>query len=148
MSLYSNHQPEVAAAANGQPNEADWREYAAWSEGLERQLPDPQPDPEPEPPKPTKPARTRKPRPKKQRAFSITFTIDGTAYKVFPLPCDPAIGRKAFRFAKQGGDGAVYDLHADEYGLQCQCKGFLAHGHCKHVETTQAAGKLFNLLAS
>jgi hypothetical protein len=57
-------------------------------------------------------------------------------------------GRKAFRFAKQSGDGAVYDLHADDYGLQCQCKGFVAHGHCKHVETTQAAGKLFNLLAS
>jgi hypothetical protein len=115
---------------------------------LEQQLPDPQPAPEPEPPKPTKPARTRKPRPQKQRVFTITFTIDGTDYKVYPPAIDPSIGRKAFRFAKQSGDGEVYDLHADEYGLQCQCKGFQRHGHFKHVETTQAAGKLFNLLAS
>jgi hypothetical protein len=91
-------------------------------------------------------ATTTKPKAKKQRTFNITFTIDGTDYRVYPLPIDPAIGRKAFRFAKQTGDGAIYDLHADDYGLQCQCKGFVAHGHCKHVETVQAAGKLFNLL--
>jgi hypothetical protein len=82
----------------------------------------------------------------KQRTFAITFSIEGTDYKVFPLPIDPAVGSKAYRFAKQSGDGAVYDLHADRYGLQCQCLGFLRHGHCKHVETVQAVGKLFNLL--
>jgi hypothetical protein len=55
---------------------------------------------------------------------------------------------QSLRIVRQEGDGAVYDLHAEDYGLQCQCKGFQRHGHCKHVETTQAAGKLFNLLAS
>jgi hypothetical protein len=89
---------------------------------------------------------TTKPRAKKQRRFQISFMIDGTDYKVYPLPIDPAVGKKAFRFSKQGGDGAIYDLHADDYGLHCQCKGFLRHGHCKHVQTVQAAGKLFNLL--
>ena len=89
---------------------------------------------------------TTKAKARKQRTFTITFNLDGTSYAVYPLPIDPAIGRKAFRFAKQSDDGAVYDLHADDYGLQCQCKGFLAHGHCKHVQTVQAAGKLFNLL--
>jgi hypothetical protein len=88
---------------------------------------------------------TTKAKARKQRTFTITFAIDGTAYKVSPLPCDPSIGRKAFRFAKHSGDGAVYDLHAADYGLHCQCKGFLAHGHCKHMETVQAAGKLFDL---
>jgi hypothetical protein len=89
---------------------------------------------------------TTKAKAREQRTFQITFTNDGTDYKVYPLPCDPSIGRKALRFAKQSGDGAVYDLLADDFGLQCQCKGFLRHGHCKHVETVQAAGKLFNLL--
>jgi hypothetical protein len=82
---------------------------------------------------------------RKQRTFAIAFAIDGIDYMVFPLPIDPAVGSKAFRFAKQGGDGAIYDLHADRYGLQCQCKGFLRHGRCKHVQTIQAAGKLFRL---
>jgi hypothetical protein len=149
MSIVSNHRPEIIDELNGQtcePSEADWLEYAAWSAGLDQQLPDPQPDPEP--PKPSKPARTRKPRGKKQRTFKITFSIDGTDYKVFPLTIDPSIGTKAFRFCKQDGNGEVYDLHADAFGLQCQCKGFVAHGHCKHTQTIQAAGKLFNLLAS
>ena len=83
----------------------------------------------------------------KQRTFAITFNIEGTDYKVFPLPIDPSIGHKAFRFVKQGGDGAIYDLHADAFGLQCQCRGFLRWGYCKHVQTIQAAGKLFNVQA-
>ena len=82
----------------------------------------------------------------KQRTFTIEFTIDGTPYSVAPLAIDPAIGHKAFRFHKLTADDAVYDVHADTQGLQCQCLGFLRHGHCKHVQTIQAAGKLFNVL--
>jgi hypothetical protein len=70
-------------------------------------------------------------------------TIDGTVYTVSPLPCDPDIGSVAFRFHKQGGDDAVYDLYLATYGWQCQCKAFLRHGHCKHVGTVQKAGQLF-----
>jgi hypothetical protein len=83
----------------------------------------------------------------RQRTFSITFTIDGTAYRVSPLPCDPDVGSAAFRFAKQGGDGAVYDLCLSAYGWQCQCMGFLRWGHCKHVQTIQKAGQLFGVPA-
>lgn len=89
---------------------------------------------------------TTKTKARKQRTFAITFHIEGDDYRISPLPCDPSIGHKGFRFAKQSGDGAVYDLYADTYGLHCQCKGFLQHGHCKHMETVQAAGKLFNLM--
>lgn len=89
---------------------------------------------------------TTKAKTPKQRTFSIDFTIEGDTYRIIPLPCDTAIGSKPFRFAKQTGDGAVYDIHLDTYGLHCQCKGFLRHGHCKHVQTVQAAGKLFNLM--
>jgi|SRR5579884_420200 len=83
----------------------------------------------------------------RQRTFTIQFCIEGTPYTVAPLSIDPAIGHKAFRFHKLTADDSVYDVHADSFGLQCQCKGFLRHGHCKHVQTIQAAGKLFNVLA-
>jgi hypothetical protein len=83
-----------------------------------------------------------RPRRPKQRTFVITFTIDGQAYTVAPLDCDPQIGSAAFRFHKQGGDDAVYDLYLSTYGWQCQCKGFLRHGHGKHVCTVQQAGQL------
>ena len=86
---------------------------------------------------------TTTPKRPKQRTFSITFTIDGQPYTVAPLDCDPDIGSAAFRFHKQGGDDAVYDLYLGDYGWQCKCKGFLHHGHCKHMQTLQKAGQLF-----
>jgi hypothetical protein len=155
MSLYSNHQPEVVAEANGpeddmgheacgqafpdEPTQADWEEYGRWSEALDRQMP----PAEPKPSTNGKPAR--KPRAKRRRTFTITFAIGGTDYRVYPLAIDPAVGVKAWRFSKQGGDGEVYDLHPDAFGLHCQCRGFEAHGHCKHMETVQATAKVFCL---
>jgi hypothetical protein len=142
MSILSNHHVETLAELNGQTDEPtprpateeDWEEYSRWSEALEKQ----------QAAREAAAARKRQRR-KKQRAFCITFTIEGTPYKVSPLAIDPSIGKKAFRFCKQGGDSAIYDLHADAFGLHCQCIGFEAHGHCKHMETVQAAGKLFDL---
>jgi hypothetical protein len=125
---------------------ADWEEYGRWSDALDGQQP--KRDVASEPARaacPAKPARAPKPRAKRQRTFSITFAIQGTDYKVYPLAIDPAVRVKAWRFAKQGGEGEVYDQHADAFGVQCQCKGFLAHGHCKHVETVQAAARVFCL---
>ena len=52
---------------------------------------------------------------------------------------------KAFRFAKQTGDRAVYDLRLDEHGMHCECLGFLRWGRCKHCQTLQAAAKVFRL---
>jgi hypothetical protein len=80
---------------------------------------------------------------RRQRVFTILFGIEGTDYKVQPLPIDPAVGMLAVRFCKQAGDGEVYDLYLDAFGWQCQCKGFLAHGHCKHVQTVQSAARIF-----
>ena len=145
MSILSNRYVETLAELNGQTEEPtprptaeeDWEEYSRWSEQLERQ------QAAHDAAASTKPAR--KQRRKKQRRFSITFTIEGMPYKVSPLACDPSIGMTAFRFSKQGGDGAIYDLHLDAFGVRCQCIGFEAHGHCKHMETVQAAGKLFDL---
>jgi hypothetical protein len=47
-------------------------------------------------------------KPKRQRFFEIVFEIEGDAYKVSVLPCDPSIGKKAFRFRKL----AAADLRA------------------------------------
>jgi hypothetical protein len=80
-----------------------------------------------------------------QRHFRITFAIAGDVYQVSPLPIDPSIGRKAFRFAKQTGDRATYDVRFTEHGGECECLGFLRHGHCKHVATLRAAEQVFRL---
>ncbi len=64
------------------------------------------------------------------------------------LDRDTAIGRRAFRFARQGGDGEVYDRYADRYRLHCQCWGFERYAYCKHVSTIRAAGRFFHVAAS
>ena len=82
---------------------------------------------------------------KTQRCFRITFRIGEDDYLVHPLPIDPAVGSRAFRFAKQTGDRAVYDMRVDGEGLHCECLGFLRWGHCKHCQTLQAAARVFQL---
>jgi hypothetical protein len=84
---------------------------------------------------------------KTQRCFRITFRIGEDDYLVHPLLIDPAVGSRAFRFAKQTGDRATYDVRADGEGLHCECLGFLRWGHCKHCQTLQAAARVFRLEA-
>jgi hypothetical protein len=75
--------------------------------------------------------------------FRITFNIRDTDYAVMPLEPDPAVASKAYRLTKQGGDGACYDVHLDEYGPHCECLGFLRWNKpCKHIRTLQVAGML------
>jgi hypothetical protein len=55
---------------------------------------------------------------------------------------DSPLGR-AFHVEKQGprgGDGHVYDvlIAADPRECQCDCLGFLQHGHCRHVDGLRA----------
>jgi hypothetical protein len=82
---------------------------------------------------------------KASRDFTITFHVGADDYRVYPLAADPTVAYKAFRFAKQTGDRAVYDLRLDEHGLHCECLGFLRWGRCKHCQTLQAAAKVFRL---
>jgi hypothetical protein len=93
-----------------------------------------------------RPATPAKPR--KQRFFEITFTIENDAYKVSVLPCDPSIGKKAFRFRKlTAAEPTTYDVRFTEHGPECDCKGYLRHGHCKHGQTLEAAGQVFRIPA-
>lgn len=77
---------------------------------------------------------------KQQAAFSVTLTLGKDRYTVSPLAIDPSIGSRAFRFEKQTGDRAEYDLHEGAFGLQCECLGFLRWQHCKHVDSIETAG--------
>jgi len=72
--------------------------------------------------------------------------IDGRSYRV---ECFPAAGGQGVRFAKSTVE--FYDVFipdpiavdaADAYAA-CDCKGFEAHGHCKHLD---AAGVISNVL--
>jgi hypothetical protein len=61
-------------------------------------------------------------------------------YYVFPLASD--FGR-AFKLVKFSCDvepdgASEYDVCLDGTRSQCECLGFLRHGHCKHVESLVA----------
>jgi hypothetical protein len=84
---------------------------------------------------------------KTQRTFRIIFRIEEDDYLITPLRTDPAVARRAFRFAKQTGDRAVYDVRIGGEGMQCECLGFLHWGHCKHCQTLEAASRVFRLAA-
>ena len=74
--------------------------------------------------------------------FTITFSIGENRYFVLPLAPHPEVAGRAYRFKKQTGDKEVYDVRQAEHGPECDCKGFLRWGHCKHVRTLKAAGML------
>jgi hypothetical protein len=130
MSLYSNHQPEVVAAVNGNPSEADWREYNEWSEGLSQKLPDPQPE--------LPPIRTVKAG-KKEVAVCLVLVIGPDTYLAEPLDPHPDVARKAWRLSKNSADLEVYDVRLTGRGPECDCKGFIRwQKPCKHCQALAA----------
>ena len=70
---------------------------------------------------------------------AIAFALKGVAYRVTPLDA----AEPAFRFEKLGGEPDVYDVRLTEFGWECDCRGFVAHGHCKHVKAVLEAGHIF-----
>ena len=84
-------------------------------------------------------------RPAKQRFFQIAFLIEGTGYTIGRVPCHPEVARKAFSVRKLGTEPVTYHVRLAEFGLECDCRGFVAHRHCKHCECLAAASKLFDL---
>src|SRR5262249_55988545 len=104
-----------------------------------------------------KTTRTRKPVERRCRlsnpvngCFAVELTVgkSRTAYYCEPLASD--FGR-CFRLTNcsttPGTDAEAdhYDVCLDGPGSDCGCKGFLRHGHCKHLDGLHAlvaAGKL------
>jgi hypothetical protein len=77
-----------------------------------------------------------------RRILSLFIGTEAFLYWLEPVPTDWG---KGFRLEKfHSGD--VYHVHLDgALGHSCECKGFLHHGHCKHVSAVSAlvaAGRL------
>jgi hypothetical protein len=76
-----------------------------------------------------------------------TSHVEGDSYTISVLPCDPSIGKKAFRLRKLTGDQAVYNVRFTQHGPECGCMGWLRWGACKHCLTLEAAGQVFRIPA-
>lgn len=76
----------------------------------------------------------------------LTLSINGVRYRVRPIPCGDFGAVKAFRLAKQGGKGDVYDLVAFVDHAACDCPDFTFHrdgrdpAGCKHLKAARACG--------
>jgi hypothetical protein len=64
---------------------------------------------------------------------TITSGKDRDTYSLQPILADFGHG---FELAKVNADPAaeVYHVNLDGLESSCDCKGFLRHSHCKHVE--------------
>ena len=73
----------------------------------------------------------------------ITVGKEQADYHLTELPAD--FGR-GFLVEKIGGaESAAYQVNIDGDNKTCECKGHLAHGHCKHSDGLAAliaAGRL------
>ena len=78
------------------------------------------------------------------------ITQDGQETLFFVDRIASQIGGAGFRLTKfeqhqRGEDDAAYSVLLDGERSTCECKGYIRHGHCRHVEALtalQAAGKL------
>jgi hypothetical protein len=63
--------------------------------------------------------------------FSVCVREVTTFYTVREIPCD--IGGRGFAVHRLGL-GTLYHVRVGEPSdCSCECLGFLAHGHCKHI---------------
>lgn len=53
---------------------------------------------------------------------------------------EPGYAERAFEFKKDGGD--THHVALERQGHTCDCRGFVAHGHCRHAS---AALKLLEM---
>ncbi len=74
----------------------------------------------------------------------LTLFINGTAYGVKPLPCDPSLASRAFRLRK--ADGTAYAVAMTPHGACCDCADFefnragIDPAGCKHIKSLIATG--------
>ncbi len=76
----------------------------------------------------------------------LSLFINGTAYNVRPIACDPAAALQAFRLRK--ADGTVYHVALTEHGAQCSCPDWIFNRDgldregCKHIKALVAVSML------
>jgi hypothetical protein len=90
-------------------------------------------------------ADARKPRPKPARSirlvrpvgadgvgvFCVTTARESVFYAVREIPC--AIGGRGFVVHRLGLGNLYHVRIGAPEECTCECKGFLRHGHCRHV---------------
>lgn len=60
-------------------------------------------------------------------------------YELTPRPSDFGRAYSVRKLQMDGGDGTSYDVLLGE---SCECKGYLKHGHCRHLESlAELAGR-------
>src|SRR5215472_9028634 len=95
---------------------------------------------------PARPVQRRKPVRPAHGVARLTLHINGVAYAVRPLACDPAAALTAFRLRKL--DGTTYHVALNEHGAQCSCPDFIWNrdgrdeAGCKHVRALTVVGLL------
>jgi hypothetical protein len=93
----------------------------------------------------TPPARKARPKPARSVRWLrrngdgsgiVTLTVGKLTndYYVTPLASDYGTAFLLEKFTSQGGEGYHVNLDRERGRHSCECKGFLRHGHCKHVE--------------
>jgi hypothetical protein len=95
---------------------------------------------------PAVPSTRRKParkvawvlRPDDEHASGVISITEGRQtdyYCVEPIPCD--MGGRAFRLLKHVPGAEPYHVRIDNppQDFSCECVGFLAHSHCRHVDS-------------
>jgi hypothetical protein len=61
-----------------------------------------------------------------------------TYYHLEPLPSDFGRAFRVQKFASCGGDGTAYAVCLQDGADLCDCKGRLAHGHCRHISSLRS----------
>ena len=90
-----------------------------------------------------RPARKPHPRPTRclylpsQGHVTIRVGREETTYRISEFPVGGAYDGRAFAFTKP--DGERYDVFLCRHGQNdsCDCRGFVAHGHCKHRDAAR-----------
>jgi len=88
--------------------------------------------------------RTRKPTRPTQGTCRLSLTINGVAYAVRPVPCDPTAAQRCWSLRKS--DGTIYHASLQSWGAECDCPDFvfrrdgLDPAGCKHLKALRALG--------
>jgi hypothetical protein len=80
-----------------------------------------------------------------QEAVGRKVVVDD--YFILPLPSDFGVAFEVTKLVPGKGADTRYAVNLGGEGepATCECKGFLAHGHCRHLEglaALRAAGRL------
>jgi hypothetical protein len=81
------------------------------------------------------------------RALCLTVGKDRFGYYITALETSWGLAFRLVKFAHQVEEGEPdhYDVNLDGARSTCECRGYLRHRHCKHIESLlalQAEGRL------